>query len=502
MEPIFSNFISATGMLLNANTILILLLGVVSGIFLGILPGIGGTAALAILFPLTYKMSIGDGILFLLAVYSAAEYGGSIPAILIRTPGTGAAAATVLDGYPLCKKGFPRKAMMISLTSGVFGGIFSTIAFILFAPFLAWVGLRFGPLEMFAVGVFGLSIICSLVGKTIIKGYLSAALGALLATVGEAHFSGYRFTFGQEFLLDGFPMIVVFIGFFAVPQAISMLVDQTKEIQEPVDLKKGGRGDFLSFREAKKLLKTMVRGASIGTLIGIIPGTGTAIGSFIAYNEEKRWSSRSEEFGTGVEEGIAAPETSNNAVVAGAMVPTLTLGIPGSSAAALIMGLLIMKGINPGPLLFREQTTMVFLIFTGLLMANVLLYGVGFAGLNIFSHVAKVPERILGPFVIVLVLTGTYAYQLEPRHPAMALGLGVLGYFMEKVGITTVPLVLAFIMAPIMEYNLFQALMISQGDISILYRSPLAAFILFLALLSAGYGIFREKKSKNKAKKE
>jgi putative tricarboxylic transport membrane protein len=194
MDAVLPNFIAAVGMLLNTTTMLILLLGVAFGIFLGILPGIGGTAALAILFPLTYKMSIGDGILFLLAVYSAAEYGGSIPAILIRTPGTGAAAATVLDGYPLCKKGYPRRAMMISLTSGVFGGIFSTIAFILFAPFLAWVGLRFGPLEMFTVGVFGLSIICSLVGKSVIKGYLSAALGALLATVGEAQFSGYRFT--------------------------------------------------------------------------------------------------------------------------------------------------------------------------------------------------------------------------------------------------------------------------------------------------------------------
>ena len=500
METILAHFFSALGMLWNPSMIFILLLGVVAGIFLGVLPGIGGTAALAILFPLTYKMSVGEGILFLLAVYSAAEYGGSIPAILIRTPGTGAAAATVLDGYPLCKKGYPRKTLMISLTSGVFGGIFSTIVFISFAPFLAWVGLRFGPIEMFAVGVFGLSIICSLVGKSVIKGYLSAALGALLATVGEAQFSGYRFTFGLNFLLDGFPMIVVFIGFFAVPQAISMLVDESKEAQEVIQMRKGMKGDFLSFKELKRLLKTMIRGASIGTLIGIIPGSGTAIGAFIAYNEEKRWSKRPQEFGTGVEEGVAAPESSNNAVVAGALVPTLTLGIPGSSAAALIMGLLIMKGINPGPLLFSEQKAMVILIFTGLLVANVFLYGIGFVGLNIFSYVAKVPERILGPLIIVLVLTGTYAYQLEPRHPAMALGLGVVGYLMEKFGITTVPLVLAFIMAPIMEYNLFQALMISQGELSILYKSPLTISILFLAALSVFYGVIRERKLKGKSK--
>jgi putative tricarboxylic transport membrane protein len=497
MEGIFPLFLSAFNTLLNLNTLFIMSLGVVFGIFLGILPGIGATAALAILFPLTYKMSIGDGIIFLLAVYSAAEYGGSIPAILIRTPGTGSAAATVLDGYPLCKKGYPRKTLMISLTGGVFGGVFSTIIFILFAPFLAWAGLRFGPFEMFAVGVFGLSIICGLVGKSVIKGYLSAAIGLLMATVGEAHFSGYRFTFGQEFLLDGFPLLVVFIGFFAVPQAISMLVDESSGEGEKFEIK-GGRGDVLSFKEARGLLKTNLRGAAIGTLIGIIPGTGAAIASFIAYNEEKRWSKRPKEFGTGVEEGVAAPETANNAVVAGAMVPTLTLGIPGSSAAALIMGLLIMKGIHPGPLFFSEQKSMVILIFTALLVMNLLLLLIGYGGLNIFSHVAKVPERVLGPLVMVLVLTGTYAYELEPYHPAMALGLGVFGYLMEKFGITTVPLVIAFIMGPIMEYNLFQALMISQGDISILYRSPLASFILFLALLSAAYGIFREKKAKVK----
>ena len=502
MEGIPTLFLSALGTLLTPTTLIIMALGVIFGILLGILPGIGATAALAILFPLTYNMSVGNGIIFLLAVYSAAEYGGSIPAILIRTPGTGSAAATVLDGYPLCKKGFPRKTLMISLTGGVFGGIFSTILFILFAPFLAWAGLRFGPFEMFAVGVFGLSIICGLVGKSVIKGYLSAALGLLMATVGEAHFSGYRFTFGQEFLLDGFPLLVVFIGFFAVPQAISMLVDVSSGEVEKFDIKQGGRRDFLSFKEAKRLLKTNVRGAAIGTFIGIIPGTGAAIASFIAYNEEKRWSKRPEEFGTGIEEGVAAPETANNAVVSGALVPTLTLGIPGSSAAALIMGLLIMKGIYPGPLFFAEQKSMVLLIFTGLLMMNLLLLLIGYGGLNIFSHVARVPERILGPLVMVLVLTGTYAYELEPSHPAMALGLGLFGYLMEKLGIPTVPLVIAFIMGPIMEYNLFQALMISRGDVSILYKSPLAGFILILAFLSAAYGIIRERRSKDKAKKE
>ena len=493
-SAIFSNFGLALQSLSSISTLMIMILGVFSGLIAGALPGIGGAAALAILFPITYDMPLSLSILFLLAVYTAAEYGGSISAILIRTPGTGAAAATVLDGYPLSQKGFTRKALTISLASGVSGGFISTFIFMCSAPTLAWIGLQFGPIEMFALGVFGLSIVCGLVGKSVVKGFMAAAIGAFLSTVGPSHFSGYRYTFDQPFLMDGIPMVVAFIGFFAVSEALKMLIDKKQEDPLQAEQKDSIKTDFLTFKELKRLYKSIVRGGLIGTFIGIIPGAGAGIASFIAYNEEKRWSKTPEAFGKGIEEGVAAPEASNNAVVGGCLVPTLALGIPGSAAAALIMGLLIMKGITPGPLLFRENVDLVYLIFIGLLIINLFLLGVGYLGLNVFSLVAKVPQRVLGPIIIVIVLTGIYSYQTNPYHPAMAFILGVLGYIFEKVKIPIVPLVLAYIMGPIMEYNFIHALMISRGDLSVIVKSPICVVILALALFSAVFGYIREQR--------
>jgi len=498
-SEILNNFGLAVQSLSSMSTLMTMLLGVFSGLIAGALPGIGGAASLAILFPITYNMSLSLSILFLLAVYTAAEYGGSISAILIRTPGTGAAAATVLDGYPLSQKGFTRKALTISLIAGVSGGFISTFIFMCSAPTLAWIGLQFGPSEMFALGVFGLSIVCGLVGKSVVKGFMAAAIGALLSTVGPSHFSGYRYTFDQSFLMDGIPMVVAFIGFFAVSEALKMLIDKTQEDRQ-VEQKDSIKIDFLKFKELKRLYKSIVRGGLIGTFIGIIPGAGAGIASFIAYNEEKRWSKTPEAFGTGIEEGVAAPEASNNAVVGGCLVPTLALGIPGSAAAALIMGLLIMKGITPGPLLFRENIDLVYLIFVGLLVINLLLLGVGYLGLNVFSLVAKVPQRILGPIIIVIVLTGIYSYQTNPYHPAMAFVLGVVGYILEKVKVPIVPLVLAYIMGPIMEYNFIHALMISRGDLSVIVKSPICVVILALALFSAVFGYIREQRGLKRVK--
>lgn len=490
---IFNSFGSEVQYIYSLSTWMILLLGVFCGLIAGALPGIGGAAALAIMFPITYDMSLESSILFLLAVYTSVEYGGSITAILIRTPGTGAAAATVLDGYPLAQKGFPRKALTISLIASVAGGIISTLIFMFSAPTLAWIGLQFGPIEMFAVGLFGISIVCGIVGKNVVKGFLAAAIGALLSTVGPSHFSGYRYTFDQSFLMDGFPMVVAFIGFFAVSEVFKMLIDETQE-DSKLQNKDFSKTDFFKFKDLKRLYKSIVRGSIIGTFIGIIPGAGAGVASFLAYYEEKRWSKTPELFGTGIEEGVAGPEAANNAVVGGSLVPTLALGIPGSTAAALIMGLFIMKGITPGPLLFREHIGLIYLIFFGMLIINILLLGVGYLGLNVFSQVAKVPQRVLGPIIIVVVLTGIYSYQTNPYHPVMAFVLGLAGYLLEKVKIPMVPLVLAFIMAPIMEYNFIHALMISRGDLSVIIKSPIGLAILTLSLFSAVFGYIREQR--------
>ncbi|MBT3764761.1 MAG: tripartite tricarboxylate transporter permease, partial [Rhodospirillales bacterium] len=346
----------AFAFIIQLPTLGILLLGIILGILLGALPGFGSSQSMALLFPMTFAMSPEHAILFFIAVYSAAEYGGSVPAILIRTPGTPAQAVTVLDGYAMTRKGLAGKALKISLISGVLGGLISTMIFIVGATSLAEIGLQFGPGEMFALGIFGLSIIGTFFGKSPAKGFLAAGIGLMMGTIGSSGFGGLRFTFDQGYLMDGLPLIVVVIGLLAAPEGFRLLVDHRKTIEPTiatVDAEELKEKNKITSLDIRRLIPTWIRCSLIGTAIGIIPGAGASVGSLVAYNEEKRWSKRGDQFGTGVEEGLAAPEISNNSVVAGTLVPSLTLGIPGSGAAAILLGVLITKGVVPGPMLFE-----------------------------------------------------------------------------------------------------------------------------------------------------
>lgn len=494
MENIGENLAPAMGLVFGSTSLVILLAGVFLGIILGALPGFGSSQSLALLFPLTFIMNGPDAILFCVAVYSAAEYGGSIPAILIRTPGTPGGAVTVLDGYEMTRKGLASKALKVSLFSGVIGGVTSTLIFIVAGSTLAWIGLQFGPGEMFALGLFGLSIIGSFFGRDPSKGFLATGIGLLLATIGSSGFGGLRFTFDLAPLMDGLPLVVVVIGLLAAPEAFRLLIEHRgSDVEEhgAIDVATHKERNRFTGADAVRLIPTWIRNSLIGTAIGAIPGAGASVGSLIAYNEEKRWSKRGDEFGTGVEEGVAAPESANNAVVAGTLVPSLALGIPGSGTAAILIGVLITKGIVPGPLLFKESTSLVLAIFVGLIVANIMLLGVGLMGAKVWEKVAYVPRRILGPFVMLMIVIGTYAYSNYAAHVVMVLIIGGLAYYFEKLEIPSVPIMLAFVMGPIIERNLNKALTIHAGDLTVVLTRPITIAILLLALVTAIYGFRR-----------
>jgi putative tricarboxylic transport membrane protein len=491
MEALLGHLLGAFSTLASPTILAIMLAGVVIGIVMGAMPGFGSSQALALLFPLTFPMSVDQAVLFFLAVYSAVEYGSSIPAILIRTPGTGASAITVLDGYTMARKGLARKALRISLYTGCVGGIISTLIFIVAGTSLGHVALMFGPGELFAVGVFGLSIVASFFGKDAARGFLAAGIGLLLATVGSSGFGGMRFDFNQGYLMDGIPLVVIIIAFLAGPEAFRLLIEHRRTIDSPEDAAAvdAGAQNRITPQEARALIPTVVRSSLIGTAIGIIPGAGASVAAMLAYSEEKRWSKRPEAFGTGIPEGIAAPECSNNAVVAGTLVPSLSLGIPGSGGAAILLGVLISKGVVPGPLLFRDHGTFVMTVFVGLLVVNVMMLVVGLIGNRPFGLVARVPMRLLGPFVLILVVVGSYAYANYTSHVIMVLVLSAIGYWFERVSIPVVPIVLAFIMGPIIEENLNRALTITGGDLGVVLSRPLTIVILLLALATAIYSV-------------
>ncbi len=491
MESFSTNLASAFDALNSATIILTMLAGVAIGIILGALPGFGSSQALALLFPVTFAMTVDQAVLFFLAVYSAVEYGSSIPAILIRTPGTGASAVTVLDGYAMTRQGLARKALRISLYSGVIGGTTSTIIFILAGTSLGYAALAFGPSELAAVGVFGLAIVGTFFGKDPARGFLATGIGLLLATVGSSGFGGLRFTFDEGYLMDGIPLVVVIIAFLAGPEAFRLLVDNRRTVEERavIDAAEVKERNRITRADVRLLVPTWLRGSFLGTLAGIIPGAGGSVGAMLAYGEEKRWSKRPEKFGTGIPEGIAAPEVANNAVVAGTLVPSLSLGIPGSGGAAILLGVLISKGVVPGPIMFREQGDFVMTVFVGLLAINVFLLITGLLGTRTFSLVARVPLRILGPFVLILIIAGSYAYANYTTHIAMVLVLSAIAYLFEKINIPVVPIVLAFIMGPIIEQNLNRALTINGGDFFAIIVRPITATILLLALITVIYSI-------------
>jgi putative tricarboxylic transport membrane protein len=460
--------------------------GVAWGIIGGALPGISPSIAMALLLPFTHGMDPVVAIVMLASVYVGAEYGGSIPAILIRTPGTNSAAATVLDGFEMHRRGRGGEALGISLMSGLVGGMFGLLVLVVATGPLARVALAFTAPAYFALGVLGLSAIAGLSGDSLIKGALSATLGLMLATVGTDPVSGVpRFPFDSPDLLGGVRPIIVMVGLFAVTELMVQAISPDWEKIEG----RAARLKLPDWATWKRMARPQAIGAAIGAVEGATPGAGGTIAAFLAYNEAKRWSRTPEEFGKGSVEGVAAPECANNVVTATALVPLLGLGIPGSNSAAILLGGLLLHGLIPGPMLFVKNPEVVYGLYAGLFVANIAMVVLGLLILTPCLWLVSRPKHYLMAFILALVVTGVYAIEQSLFDVALALGAGVLGYGLRYFRIPQLPLVLGVVLGFMVESNYRRALQISGGDHAIFVQDPVSLALLVVAALLILYSL-------------
>lgn len=479
-----SDILTALGMILLPMNLLALVFGTGVGIVIGALPGLSVNMGLALLFPLTFSFQGVGGIIMLLGIYCGAIYGGSISAILLKTPGTPASVATTLDGYPMAiKHNQPGRALGLSTFASTFGGVFSTICLIVLAPQLAKVALQFSKPEYFALAIFGISIITSVSSGSVLKGLIGGLLGLFIATIGIDAMSGaMRFTGDSVYLMGGISFIPILIGLFAFSQVLISIEESYKKQHVKQDVKIARV--FPTFKDIKRCFITLVRSSFIGTFIGCVPGTGGDIASFMSYDQAKRWSKHKENFGNGEPEGICAPESGNNAVSGGAFIPVLTLGIPGDGATAIMLGALMVQGMQPGPLLFVEKAPEVYAIFIGLLLANLVMAAFGFSLIRSFVKVVNVPMTILLPVITLLTFVGTYSYNNSLNDVYVMVISGFLGYFMDKTEFSMSAIVIGIILGSLAEQNFVGSLIMSDGDMSIFMTRPICASFLVIAILS------------------
>lgn len=462
--------------------LLVVFIGAFVGIFVGAMPGLSSIMGLSLMLPLTLKFTGNTGILMLLGVFCGAIYGGSITAILIKTPGTANSAATVLDGYPLTQKGKAAAALGVSTLASTFGGIFSAVMLLWTAPLLSKVALSFTSPEYFSLAIFGLSMVTSLSSKNVTKGLISALIGLMLATVGMDALTGVkRFTFSTSYLMGGIAMVPVLIGLYAFSQGLS------NTEQENVDkerTKEKIRRTFPEWKVIRKIMPTLLRSSLIGTMVGAIPGTGGDIASWLAYNEARRWDKHPEEFGTGRLEGVAAPEAANNAVSGGALIPLLTLGIPGDAGTAVMLGAMMMQGIVPGPLLFTSEADKVYTIIVGLFVANIFMGLLGFMGIRLFSKIGDMSNQYLTPIVFVFCIVGTFALNNSVNDVFLMMVVGLAAFFLMKLEFPMPPVILGLILGNTLEKNLQRSLMVSKGSFAIFFTRPISPGLLLIAFLS------------------
>ncbi len=486
------NILEALGLLLTFGNISLLLLGTLTGIFIGVLPGLSVNMGLALLFPLTFTVGGLGGIILLLGIYCGAVYGGSITAILLKTPGTPASAATALDGYPLARElGQPGRALSISTAASTFGGVFSTFCLVLFAPLLALAALQFSKPEYFALAIFGLSMITSVAPGSVLKGVVACIFGLWIATIGTDAMSGMeRFTLGTLYLTGGVSFMPILIGLFALTQVFINAEEDFRQKKELPDIHIDSV--LPSGADLKLTLPTLIRSSCIGTFIGCVPGTGGDISSWICYNQAKTWARDSSKFGRGDPRGIAASEAGNNSIVGGAFIPVLTLGIPGDGATAIILGALMVHGIQPGPLLFVNHAVDVYTIFIGMLLANLVMGAMGFSLIRLFAKVTRVPMTYLLPMIAVMAVIGTYSYNHSVPDVFIMLGAGIIGYFMHKLDIGVPGVIIGIILGQLAEQNFTGSLMMSDGSLSIFAESPICLTLLVLSLIGLLSPLYRD----------
>lgn len=455
-------------------------LGVLFGTFTGVLPGFGPTAAIALLIPLTLGLDPVSSIILLAGIYYGSMYGGSTTAILVNIPGEAASVITCVEGYPMAKAGRAGPALGMCAFGSLIGGTFSILGLMFVAPPLSKVALKFGPTEFFSIMLLGLTIITYVSTGPVTKALMMAALGLILACVGIDIISGLpRLTFGCDYLLDGIPLVPLAMGLFGISEVLSNL-ERSLKIQV---YSKTVKNILPSLKDWAVSIWPILRGSLIGFFSGLIPGGGPVIGAFSSYAVEKKLSKYPEKYGTGVIEGVAAPETANNASVQAAFVPLFTLGIPVTPCIAVLFGAFLVHGIVPGPLLISENPDMFWGVVASMYLGNIMLLVLNLPLINLWVRIVRIPYVFLFPLVLLFCLVGAYSLRYSTADIYFMLIFGILGYVMRKFGYEGAPLILGFILGPLVERALRQSLIISHGDFTTFLRSPISLIALILAAL-------------------
>jgi putative tricarboxylic transport membrane protein len=478
---VVSGLLSGFAIALQPTNLAYCFIGVVAGTLIGVLPGIGPVAGVAMLIPFSFGMSPTTAMILMAGIYYGAMYGGSTTSILVNLPGESASVVTCLDGYAMARQGRAGAALGMAAFASFIAGTLGIIGLMLLAPEVAALAIRFGPPEIFALTFFALTLVTGLIGASPIKGIAAAAFGMLLGMIGlDPMSSEERFTFGALHLADGLSFVSVSVGLFAVAEVLESL-----ERTEPITLYRGKisnllptAADWLASRGA------LWRGALIGFFLGVMPGAGATIASLLAYTVERRVSPRPERFGHGAIEGVAAPEGANNAATAGALVPLLALGIPGSGTTAVMLGALMIHGLRPGPLLFEQHPQFVWGVIASMYVGNVMLLILNLPLIGIWVRLLRLPHSVLMPLILAFSVTGVYAVDNKLTEVGVMLTFGVIGYAMRKWEFPAAPVVLALVLTPLMETALQQSLQMSHGSAAIFFSRPIAATLVVVGFAS------------------
>lgn len=476
----------------NLQCILLIAAGVLLGIIFGSIPGLSATMAIALCLPMTYGLEPISGMALLVGLYIGGISGGLVAAILLRIPGTPSSVATCFDGYPLAAKGQAGKALGVGIFFSFLGTIFGVAILMTVSPIIAKFALKFSFYEYFAVGVFSMTMMASLISGSVVKGLVSGAIGFLFAMVGAAPIDGLpRLTFGFHALDGGFDILPLLIGMFAISEILKAAKERNaKKMTVMQDFKIKGFG--FTFAEFRGQIVNFIRSAIIGTGIGILPGIGGGTSNILAYTAAKNSSKTPEKFGTGIIDGIVASEAANNATIGGALVPLLTLGIPGDAATALLLGGLTIHGLNPGPLMFDKQGDLVYGIFAICLIANLMMLIFEYGGIKVFARILMVPKYILMPIILVLCVVGAYGLNSRLFDVWAILLFGIVAYVLEKFNVPLTPIILGFILGPTIETNLRRGLIASQGSYLPFITSPIAVVFLTVSVVVVAMAVRKE----------
>jgi len=462
------------------------------GTLVGVLPGIGPVSGIAILLPLTAVLPPTSAIIMMASIYYGAMYGGSTTAIVVNIPGEASSVPTAMDGYQLAKQGKAGPALAVAAIGSFIAGTISVIALTLFAPILAQFAVVFGPPEYFALMFMGLSLVISLSGRALLKGIITTALGLTAALVGQDPLTGAeRLTFGSVTLTVGIDFIAIIVGLFAITEVLVNVEQRITTISE-TEIKSW----MPTWEDLKPCWGTFVRSTVVGFLLGLLPGCAPSVTSFVAYDLEKRVSKHPERFGHGAMEGVAAPETSNNATSTAGFVPLFSFGLPTAPSMAVLLGGLMMYGLQPGPMLFIQNPDFVWAVIASMYIGNVMLLVLNLPLIGLWVRIVRIPFYILGPMIVFCAIIGTYSVRFQTFDIWVMLAFGVIGYFMRKLGFPIAPMVLASVLAQMLETALGQSLLISQGSVAVFFTRPISAVFMVLALLSIARGIWSQIKAK------